>query len=159
PKLAFQDIVTATLYVEDRWYLPVWDTVKCVGRGPDHVKRLLRDRELFKTKAEYFANALGFGTGDPKDRVVNPGFMWITLEMDNASDAINSLSEQVGWSMPGIDGECCLDRLYTELLPCRDFRSICACWSGAKSVHIHVGFDTRGLNATTFLDRKLDRAN
>mgnify|MGYP000740054336 CR=1 FL=1 len=108
----------------------------------------------------YFANPLRWPegvTGDesdeefdgldislPCDRVLNAGFVVLTIEFD-AGD-LGALEIQLDWCRRETgkkrDADCALGR-FNDLLreQFRDYRGVCAVWGGNKSIHFHFVFD------------------
>lgn len=85
-----------------------------------------------------FANPLAHGDERPLERVIFGDRVVFTFESDTVP-----LAEQVEWTRTRKRPEKSpLDQLFANLSRFADFEGITACWSGNKSVHIHVVFGT-----------------
>ncbi|WP_159983713.1 MULTISPECIES: hypothetical protein [unclassified Novosphingobium] len=89
------------------------------------------------------------GDADSKDRLTLGRFQIFTFEYDVANDA-DFFAEQVGWALPVKDVAASRYGKLHALLSGKftDFHLLSVVWSGNKSFHIHVVFDT-----TMFRDR------
>lgn len=83
------------------------------------------------------------GFTPPRERITNAGWMVFTFEHDGP-DA-SSLEMQLDW-FAGKPERCKFHRVHKYLSRYSDYRGYSAVFSGHKSVHIHIVFDTRHLS-------------
>ena len=95
----------------------------------------------------------------PKERVIGADFWVFTYEYDadkdwSPEDKIGLLDRQLCNAVGASNKTSNLDNLYQHLSSLyHDFRGITACYSGNKSVHTHIVFDTRGIWGTKGVPR------
>ncbi len=150
--------VTSTFPLEQRpIYLPISNTVYTPGHNHElAVMASESDPDEVQDQMSVFANPLRIGCQAedgqweaPMLRAVGTPFTIFTLEYDPPSEwdrerRLKFLDTQLGWFRnPGTND---LDRpirpVWEWAAQFSDFRGICANWSGHKSVHIHLIFDT-----------------
>lgn len=115
------------------------------------------DTDLLQAEAELFANPLRFADYDPSKRkrgvtsgytppglrVTNGGWMIFTFEHDGPDAA--SLEMQLDW-FAGKPENCVFHQVHKALSFYGDYRGYTVVFSGNKSLHIHLLFDTRHLS-------------
>jgi hypothetical protein len=149
-------------------YIGVHPNRFTIGKSPEHLERLLADKKSLVDAGAHqcslFANSLSTHVSDPhgnliapKDRLANCGFMIHTIEIDPPSneEVMPFLDQQVSWCFGGgHELDCLMGQFYKTLSHYSDFRGLEVVWSGSKSLHIHMAFDTRHLDADKFGMRK-----
>ena len=82
----------------------------------------------------------------PPSKRTGLGYYWVfTLEHDPTD--LEGIDDQFGWlSERKQDQKTLIDRIDAELRGFRDYRGYNATWSGNKSLHIHLVFDTTHLS-------------
>lgn len=83
------------------------------------------------------------GYTPPSQRIKNAGWCVFTFEHDGSNAA--DLEMQLDW-FKGKRNKCQFSKVHKELLKYPDYRGYCAVFSGNKSVHIHLLFDTKHLD-------------
>lgn len=138
-------------------YVPISNTVRTMGRNHQLAELAFgADPASVQDQIAVFANALRIGCQneqheweEPMLRVVGAPYTIFTFEFDPPSDweherRLEFLDTQLGWFRKV--GTNDLDRpiraVWDWAARFSDFRGICANWSGHKSVHIHLIFDT-----------------
>ena len=138
-------------------HLPIADTVRTKGRNHKlAIWASEAEPAVVQGEISLFANVLRIGSQNedgewepPSHRVVGAPYTIFTLEYDPPSGwdrdrRLQFLDTQLGWFRKS--GSNDLDRpiraLWDWAVQFSDFRGICANWSGNKSVHIHLVFDT-----------------
>jgi hypothetical protein len=138
-------------------YLPVADTVRTKGRNHKlAIWASAAEPAVVQGEISLFANVLRIGSQNehgewepPSHRVVGAPYTIFTVEYDPPSGwdrdrQLRFLDTQLGWFRKS--GTNDLDRpirlLWDWVAKFSDFRGMCANWSGNKSVHIHLVFDT-----------------
>ena len=141
-------------------YVPISDTIRTKGRNHELVVMASESvPDSVQEHVSLFANALRIGfqndEGDweqPSHRVVGASYTIFTLEYDPPSDwdrerRLAFLDTQLGWFRKA--GTNDLDRpirpVWDWAAQFSDFRGMCGNWSGHKSVHIHLVFDTAAI--------------
>ena len=80
----------------------------------------------------------------PCMRLTNAGWLVVTLEYD--PDDLAGFEECFGWFLSNDDkGAMPFDEVDRALCRYREYRGYCSVYSGAKSIHSHLLFDTRHL--------------
>lgn len=141
-------------------YTPISDSVRTPGRN-HFGARIAADMEPHLPQGEFavFANFLRGGCCDsegqwesPSARVTLGPYTVFTLEYDPSGDRerqLRALDTQLGWVRKSGCND--LDRPIRPVWDwgCQhsDFRGLCVSWSGNKSVHINLLFDTSSLMA------------
>jgi hypothetical protein len=143
-------------------YLPLAQDIFVLGRN--HNMALVAagyPSNIVQDEGCYFANHLRLGFENepdnwepPKERVVGSSHVFFTLEYDPPSEwehtrRLKFLDTQLGWFRKS--GSNDLDRpirpVWNWATQFSDFRGMCANWSGHKSVHIHLVFETSDIMA------------
>lgn len=115
------------------------------------------DNDSIQKEAELFSNPLRFAQYDPSkkkrgvasgytppgQRITNGGWMVFTFEHDGPDAA--SLETQLDW-FAGKRDICDFHKVHTALSRYQDYRGYSTVFSGNKSLHIHLVFDTRHLS-------------
>ncbi|WP_417842101.1 hypothetical protein [Terasakiella sp.] len=143
----------------DNTYVPVSNRVWVPAYNHEQtLEQALKNRPFTETGTDgiqYFTNTLTVPDKDdagryfppPSERIINCGFYVHTFEVDPAENYQAGLAEQISWCMGGKkDTNCKIGEIYQELSRYKDFRGVEYVWSGNKSCHLHVMFDTRHLS-------------
>ena len=85
------------------------------------------------------------GYTPPSERVKNAGWCVFTFEYDGSTGA--DLEMQLDW-FKGKANKCPFGKVHKELSKYPDYRGYCTVFSGNKSLHIHLVFDTKHLDQT-----------
>ncbi|HYG90781.1 MAG TPA: hypothetical protein VD978_31510 [Azospirillum sp.] len=154
-------------------YLCVSDTQKEWGRSQELAVEIRREGmhewDSYHHQLAFFTNSLLFGQKvmgpDGKEQWTEPskrvwgGFpQCYTIEFDVKS--LDFFREQLRWcrSAGKKPMDAPLGRVYEHFNQYADFRGMTACWSGNKSIHIHVLFDSWMAVDRYRLDRRAMRA-
>jgi hypothetical protein len=116
----------------------------------EHLIRTKSTEDEVQLKSPFFTNILRIPEFDPKarragmsgweppsERIVNGGWMVFTFESDTLG-----LEAQLDWFM---GKSPIIDQVHQTLKGYKDYRGFNAVFSGNKSVHIHIWFDSRHL--------------
>lgn len=154
PLTAFHErIIEPQYYAADRgFYLSIEGTAYAEGRNHLMSESLFHNAEPDWSRPTYFTNPLRLDplqTGPdgklkfarPMDRVVLGDFQVFTFEFDQ--DDIVYFKRQLKWMRSSKHPlDCPMGDLYKMLTKYVDFSGITVNWSGNKSFHIHLVFNT-----------------
>jgi DNA polymerase III delta prime subunit len=150
-------------------YYPLATTAKTVDRNHGIAQAIAADDPDFREfkpdllgGVALFANALCVSESDthdetqtvrrPSERVVLDDHHIFTFEFDVADPAF--LGEQLSWLRSSKNPlDCRMGAFFRYLSGFADFRGLTVCWSGHKSLHIHVVFATDLARVRLRLDR------
>ena len=117
------------------------------------VRSILKDSEI-QTRAPFFTNILRIPTFDsnnrrkgasgwerPSTRIINGGWMVFTFECDDPNPG--ALEHQMDWF---VGKSPPFDMVHQNLKEFQDYRGYNTVFSGNKSLHIDLWFDTRHLS-------------
>lgn len=163
---------------ENNSYISLSDSIYAKGRNHEKTEQIIRAsidvENLPRQDVSFFTNTMsvpelvdqGNGRGPgyyprPKDRTVNSGVYVHTIEYDittgSPEEIKDFLAKQIGWSRGGeYYTSCLIGQVYKEMTRFIEFRGLEMVWSGNKSCHIHIAFDTKHLAATRYKVRKMD---
>lgn len=149
--------------VANQTYVPLSDEVWVPGYNHKQtLAQSLKNRPITEVGTDgiqYFTNTLTVPHEDdagryfppPSERIINCGFYVHTFEVDPTENYQEGLIEQISWCMGGKkDINCKIGEVYKELSRYKDFRALEYVWSGNKSCHLHIIFDTRHLSPQRF---------
>lgn len=158
----FEKYVEPRLYSREHgWHIPFFDRKEgTFSQNP--LERLITQAEGIDPanilpSAQLFTNALKFADFDPtkqvkgkssgatapKLRVINSGMMIMTFEHDG--NGPESLQQQLDW-FAGKPEDCLFSRVHKALSKFADYRGYIVVFSGHKSLHIHIIWDTTHLS-------------
>jgi len=132
-------------------YLPVSTIMEVPGRNHSRTLKVAEGK-LALEENSFFANRLIKSnatyeggrwqhTAGPSARVTLSGLHFYTFEFDVAD--LGFFRTQLSWAnWTCKEINCPMGRLFTACSKWIDFRGITVCWSGSKSLHIHIAFDT-----------------
>lgn len=149
-------------------HICISDTVRETGRT-HLLAHEIRDQGVeewsnYRRQLTYWTNTMVMAEkyvgADGKERWVEPsrrvigGFPYVfTIEFDVGD--VEFLKTQMSWCRSsGKPLDAPLGGVYRELSSYADFQGITACWSGNKSLHLHVMFDSYPVIEATKLDRR-----
>lgn len=137
--------------IDSETYFPLAEVAEVQGRN--HSRALsVENGEFALEENSFFANKLSmngakFERGKwkyadiPSKRVTLKGLYFYTFEFDVAD--LNFFRTQLSWvDWTGKEINCPMGQLFRACSKWIDFRGITVCWSGGKSLHIHITFDT-----------------
>ncbi|MBD8902440.1 hypothetical protein MBTS_09370, partial [Methylobacterium bullatum] len=167
-----EEIITPKLYRPDAFggiYYPLDITAKSVGRNQHLAQAIATGCEAFQgfgdnvyRGATYFANPLrvasepdaecDMGVEAPKERVVLGDHYVFTFEFDVPEPAF--LEKQLSWLRSSKNVlDCPMGDVFRHCSGFAEFAGITVCYSGNKSLHIHIVFTTALALARLRLDR------
>ncbi len=132
-------------------YIPLGDKVELTnkiqdkfGKVPSPPAEGLEDAFPYR----YFCNALLIpqkeaANAKPLMRLTNAGFIYITHEID--SEAVEQVDEIGNWFAGDPEEKTLFYQVHVALKRYMDYRGYCVVFSGRRSFHIHLKFDTKHL--------------
>jgi hypothetical protein len=164
PRSNLLSVMAGSMFdVANQTYVPLSDEVWVPGYNHKQtLAQSLKNRPITEVGTDgiqYFTNTLTVPHEDdagqyfppPSERIINCGFYVHTFEIDPTENYQTGLAEQISWCIGGRkDTDCKIGEIYKELSRYKDFRGLEYVWSGNKSCHLHVMFDTRHLSAQRF---------
>lgn len=157
----FDDYIVPTIYDRDKdVHVPhfFWKKGNFSQRSLEElIDEFGDDTASLQSEAELFINPLRFADYDPSkrkrgvasgytppgQRITNGGWMVFTFEHDGVDAA--SLEMQLDW-FAGKPEECEFHKVHEAMSTYSDYRGYSTAFSGNKSLHIHLVFDTRHLS-------------
>lgn len=107
------------------------------------IEEVLANAQLFTNPLRFAKKTASNQWTPPSERVTNGGFQVLTFEHDGKGS--QSLELQLDW-FAGKPGNCPFNKVHKALSVFEDYRGYCVVFSGHKSLHIHIIFDTRHLS-------------
>jgi hypothetical protein len=129
----------------DQKYICISDNPKVLNRNYDNAKSLIENdsvRSVFSNNI--FTNRLSVDDAKmiaPKDRLVIDGPVVFTIEFDNKDAGF--FEKQMSWCRYKKNKtDSPIGSVFKHFSEFIDFKGITVCWSGNKSLHIHLVFDS-----------------